>query len=77
MDTFTILDETISQLIMGEEPTYITFYNSFDVQDEFESVENQQTFKFVLGEEFDRISSELYSLLTQVRRDERINYVLS
>lgn len=77
MDTFTILDETISQLIMGEEPTYITFYNSFDVQDEFESVENQQTFKFVLGEEFDRISSELYSILTQVRRDERINYVLS
>lgn len=77
MDTFTILDETISQLIMGEEPTYITFYNSFDVQDEFENVENQQTFKFVLGEEFDRISSELYSILTQVRRDERINYVLS
>lgn len=77
MDTFTILDETISQLIMGDEPTHITFYNSFDVQEEFENIENQKSFRFILGEDFDRLSSELYSLFTQVRRDEKINQLFS
>jgi hypothetical protein len=72
MDTFTILDETISQIIMGEEPTYITFYNSFDVQEEFENIENQKTLRFILGENFDRLSSELYNIFTHVRRDEKI-----
>jgi len=77
MDTFTILDETISQLIMGDEPTHINFYNSFDVQEEFENIENQKSYRFILGEDFDRLSSELYSLLTQVRRDEKINQLFS
>ena len=53
MDTFTILDETISQLIIGDEPTHINFYNSFDVQEEFENIENQKSFRFILGEDFE------------------------
>lgn len=71
-DPFDILDEAISQLIIGEKSTNITFYNSFEVQEEFESIENQSTFKFILGEEYDRISSELYNIFTQVRRDEKL-----
>lgn len=72
MDAFKILDKTISQILMGEETTYINFYNSFDVQEEFENIENQKAFRYILGEEFDRLSSDLYNLFTQVRRDEKI-----
>jgi hypothetical protein len=72
--TFELLDETISNLMSGEE-TNITFYNSFDLEEEFEN--EKYTFQFILGEEFEDISNLFFSKLKEVRRDFKIEKVLS